>query len=138
LSPWYAEGLRFECLGCGRCCRGEPGAIWITPEENLRIPQYLSLDASEWRNRLTWKWVFVSIRERANGSCVFYDEETARCGIYPVRPAQCDLFPFWPSIMKCRENWDENARTCPGMNQGRLHTREEIETLLSRSPFPFL
>ena len=36
---WWEEGLRFTCLGCGRCCRGEPGAIFFTPEEEEKIAE---------------------------------------------------------------------------------------------------
>ncbi len=136
--PWYAGGVRFTCLGCGRCCRGEPGAIWVTPGEGKKIAEYLSLNAVAWRGSLTRRWVFPSIRERENGTCLFYDEPTSRCTIYSVRPTQCSLFPFWPSLMKSRENWDDHAISCPGMNSGRLYAREEIDGILAVAPFPFL
>ena len=32
-KPWYHEGLRFECTGCGDCCTGAPGYVWLTEEE---------------------------------------------------------------------------------------------------------
>ena len=33
LFPWFKEGLKFECQRCGRCCRGEPGVIWVNKKE---------------------------------------------------------------------------------------------------------
>ena len=32
-APWYADGLRFTCTMCGKCCTGEPGYVWTTDEE---------------------------------------------------------------------------------------------------------
>ena len=31
--PWFKEGLKFECQRCGRCCRGEPGVIWVNKKK---------------------------------------------------------------------------------------------------------
>ena len=30
---WYRDGLQFECTQCGNCCTGDPGYVWVTPEE---------------------------------------------------------------------------------------------------------
>ena len=135
-ETWWSEGVRFTCTGCGRCCRGEPGAIFFTPEEGERIREHLDMEPKEFeRVCVTRKWGRPSFRERRNGDCVFYNAETARCAIYPVRPAQCALFPFWPSVMESRAEWDRQARHCPGMNDGRLHSAEAIRALLDRTPF---
>ena len=32
-DPWYQQGLKFHCLGCGDCCTGEPGYVWVTKAE---------------------------------------------------------------------------------------------------------
>ena len=32
-KPWYHQGLRFECTGCGDCCTGAPGYVWVNKEE---------------------------------------------------------------------------------------------------------
>jgi Fe-S-cluster containining protein len=139
---WWSEGVRFTCLGCGRCCRGEPGAIFFTPEEENRIIEAIEIDGrklckQEFRERcVTLKWGRPSFIERAGGGeCVFYDAETARCKIYPLRPAQCVLFPFWHSVMDSKEDWTLEALRCPGMNEGRLHTAKEIHALLEQDPF---
>jgi hypothetical protein len=31
--PWYKDGLRFTCTGCGDCCTGAPGYVWVNKEE---------------------------------------------------------------------------------------------------------
>lgn len=136
---WYSLGVRFTCLGCGRCCRGEPGAIWMTPQEVLAMAEHLGMSEEEFRRRyMTFRWGRQSLRERPNGDCIMLDPESNRCLVYPVRPAQCLLFPFWPSVMSSEENWERESRRCPGMGEGRLWCLEEIEELLKSSPFPDL
>ena len=62
---WWEEGLRFTCLGCGRCCRGEPGAIYFTPEEEAAMAAFLGVDVGEFRNRfVTGKWRAPSLKEK--------------------------------------------------------------------------
>jgi Fe-S-cluster containining protein len=133
---WWKKGLFFECFGCGRCCRGEPGAIWFTPEEGEAIADYLGLSREAFfASSVISLEGRPSIRERRNGECIFLDPEKQRCQIYPVRPAQCALFPFWPSVLASPERWAIHARKCPGMNRGRLYQEEEILALLRKSPF---
>jgi Fe-S-cluster containining protein len=135
-GQWWNQGVRFTCIGCGRCCRGEPGAIFFTPEEGLRVRNFLGLDEKAFlRLYVTRKWGSPSFIERRNGDCIFYDAESSKCSIYSLRPAQCSLFPFWLSVMESREEWDRQAAQCPGMNEGRLYAPEEIRSLLERDPF---
>ncbi len=135
---WYKSGLRFQCIGCGRCCRGAPGYVWCSLREAERIAAYLGLPLLDFIKRylrsVDGDW---SLRERYNGSCIFYDEETARCTIYEVRPAQCRTFPFWPSIIVSRKMWESYARECPGMNRGRLYTADEIEKIAFGQPMAY-
>lgn len=127
-APWWSGGLRFQCLpGCGRCCGGEPGAIFFTPEEGERAAAHLGIDMEHLRVRyVTMRWGEPSFRERANGDCVFFDPELRQCAIYPVRPAQCRSFPFWEDVLASPEAWEAQARRCPGMGEGPLLSMEEI------------
>ncbi len=135
-KPWWEKGLFFSCLGCGRCCRGEPGSVWVNDHEIEAMAESLDLKADHFRelyirrgkNRLR-------LRERVNGDCVMHDRQSAGCLVYSSRPLQCRLFPFWPSILGSRENWKEYSACCPGMDQGRLWSSEEITALLAQSPF---
>jgi len=133
-APWYAWGLNFECLRCGRCCRGEPGYVWVTLAEISRIAAYLQTDrdglmASSVR-RVRRR---LSLRERPNGDCIFYADG---CTIYPVRPRQCRTFPFWPENLTSRRGWGRLADECPGIGHGRLWTRGEIDLLAGRARPP--
>ena len=97
---------------------------------------FLGTDEAEFRrDYVTLMWGRPSFAERPNGDCVFYDARNAKCAIYSVRPLQCALFPFWASVMESREEWDKEARRCPGMNDGRFHGLEEIRNALARDPF---
>ncbi|RRD64357.1 YkgJ family cysteine cluster protein [Fretibacterium sp. OH1220_COT-178] len=130
-SRWWSRGVRFSCVGCGRCCRGEPGAIFFTREEGARVREFLSVDEDAFRRRfVTLRWGRPSFIERSNGDCIFYRADEARCAVYPVRPAQCRLFPFWAEVMRSEDSWNAHARHCPGMNGGRLYSAPEIEALL--------
>ena len=85
--PWYADGLAFECTRCGACCTGDPGFVWVTEEELAAIAHFLGrplrevrdLHARKSRGRIT-------LREKANGDCVFFDRQKG-CTIYPGPPA---------------------------------------------------
>jgi len=133
---WWSEGVFFSCKGCGRCCRGEPGAIFFTFEEGERVRKFLGVEEAEFQRRyVTFMWGRPSFVERRNGDCVFYDTTGAKCVIYPFRPLQCVLFPFWASVMESKEEWDDQARHCPGMNDGRLHVADEILSSLAQNPF---
>lgn len=138
-KPWWQEGLYFSCIGCGRCCRGEPGAVWLSPGEIEAIAAHLGLEKGSFlRDFVVERRGRKSLKERPNWDCVMYDSENARCGIYSVRPLQCRLFPFWPSLLRTRQGWIERSLECPGMDQGRFWSAEKISTLLAQSPFPEL
>lgn len=127
-KPWYAGGLHFGCVACGSCCTGGPGYVWVNDEEIERIAAFLGLDRRRFRNRyLVLGFRGYSLREKANYDCVFLDG--GRCTIYPLRPRQCRSFPFWPEVLRSRSNWDRFAKSCPGMNHGRLYAIDEIEEI---------
>ena len=135
-EPWWSDGLFFSCLGCGRCCRGEPGAIWLTRAEEKKISQYLGIAEDLFISDFcTRKWGNLSIREKINGECVFYQPSSNKCGIYEFRPLQCRLFPFWPSLLCSRKNWENHASFCPGMNHGQYIAPDEIRKKLGLCPF---
>ena len=88
-EPWYQDGLAFECTRCGKCCTGAPGYVWVTAEDIQDIAAF----RGEPEPQTTGLYTRLaagrrSLRERANGDCVFWDRE-AGCTIYPVRPPQC-------------------------------------------------
>ena len=124
--PWFQDGLRFQCTQCGNCCTGDPGYVWVTPEEVQGIADLLGQPVEEVRAMYTRKAQGrVTLRERANGECVFWDKQ-AGCTVYSARPTQCRTWPFWESVTETKKTWDQTATHCPGMNQGPLISAEEI------------
>ena len=41
-------------------------------------------------------------------ACTFLNP-IGQCSIYDVRPIQCRTYPFWPSILKNKQTWEEEA-----------------------------
>jgi len=126
-APWFEKGLCFSCQpGCVRCCCGVPGDVFVTDEESRRIAAHLGIPVAEF-DRLYLRHYSSgkqSLVERPNGDCVLLDGKG--CSSYPVRPQQCRAYPFWPEIVKNPATWLREARRCPGVDVGELHSAEEI------------
>lgn len=125
VSPWFKQGLRFECQRCGRCCRGEPGVVWVNKREIEGIASFLGITREVFaRNYLRTINGCFSLLEYGNGDCIMYDNG---CKIYNVRPCQCRSFPFWKSNLESQSEWEKLNKTCPGIGKGELHTLKEIQ-----------
>ena len=125
---WYKDGLAFQCTGCGDCCSGDPGVVWVTNEEIQQIAEYVGLTETEMKLRFTRReGKKTTLTERDNGDCKFLDGGSRRCTIYPVRPQQCRTWPFWNSNLESPETWEEVKRACPGAGKGQLVQLEEIQ-----------
>ena len=128
-KPWYAEGLRFTCQRCGKCCSGPPGYVWVSEQERKRIAVYLAMELREFERRFCRQVLYKrSLKERPNGDCIFLAPEG--CRIYPVRPRQCRSFPFWSSTLSRSSQWNSLKLRCSGVGTGRLYSLEEIEDIL--------
>ncbi len=126
--PWYEVGLHFGCTGCGNCCTGAPGHVWVDEQDIQNIAACLDKPVGEIRLMHTRPARGrVSLTEFANGDCTFFDPATRRCRIYPVRPIQCRTWPFWRSNLSTPESWQQMSRGCPGAGQGDFVSLEEIE-----------
>jgi hypothetical protein len=134
VSCWYASGLAFECLRCGRCCAGpQEGYVWVSDEEVRALADFLGLEVNSvldcyvrrvgTRNSL--------VEEGQTKDCIFltFDGDArARCRVHPVRPTQCRTWPFWPSNLLDPDRWQRAAQGCAGINRGALHNLDEIRS----------
>jgi len=128
-QPWYAEGLRFSCLRCGDCCRGEPGYVWITEAEARAAAAHLGIEVADFhRHYVRQVGNRLSLIELPNGDCIFWSP--MGCDIYPVRPTQCRTFPFWAEYLSSERAWLQARRRCPGVGSGKLFSLEEIQSKL--------
>jgi len=105
------------CDTCeGRCCTGESGNIYVSPEEIAALAALLEMDENLFRTTYLVKRGYrLSIKERIVGmshDCVFFDRKAGGCSVYEARPLQCRTFPFWDYF---KTHLDELKRECPGI-----------------------
>ena len=131
-KPWYHRGLCFECTGCGACCTGAPGYVWVNRAEIEAMAAVLDMDVETFERRHVRRvGIRRSLVELPGGDCVFYDPDTRQCRVYRARPRQCRTWPFWGSNLESPEHWEQMAEGCPGANQGRRFALEEIQQRLA-------
>lgn len=127
-QPWYKDGLRFRCTGCGDCCTGAPGYVWVNKAEIAALAEHMGLAVEEFESRFVrGVGVRKSLYEHPNGDCVFFDGKTRRCTVYHLRPRQCRTWPFWESNVRTLEAWKETCESCPGSGTGQLYQLAQIE-----------
>jgi hypothetical protein len=118
--PWYREGLSFKCTGCGNCCTGAPGYVWVTPDEMSQIANHLKMPLNAFTRRYVRKvgsrYSLIEIRtlQPAVFRCVFLEER--KCSIYEVRPKQCRTFPWWKENLSSPEAWQRASQECEGIH----------------------
>lgn len=127
-EPWYAGGLRFQCTGCGDCCTGAPGYVWLNKQDIQMLAAEVGLEVAEFQARYVRSiGVRKSLTELPNGDCVFFDGQTRRCRVYSARPRQCRTWPFWDSNLRSPETWEATCAECPGSGKGKLYDIDSIE-----------
>jgi Fe-S-cluster containining protein len=134
-EPFYKDGLKFSCQRCSACCRFDPGFVNLSEQDLAALQTWSGLDRETVIT--TWcRWVnrgdgeeYLCLKEKADFDCILWDNG---CIAYESRPIQCSSYPFWASLVSDEDWWEANARDCPGINKGALHTREEIEDHLTR------
>ena len=95
----------FKCKRCGACCKWE-GPVRVSEDEILDIAHFLKIDPEEFvRNHtvLAPDRKSLSLMEKPDGSCVYYDDASKSCIINPVKPLQCSAFPYRWNF----PGWDE-------------------------------
>ncbi len=115
---WLGAGLAFRCTGCGDCCTGAPGFVWVNAEEIAALAAALGLSPEDTERQFVRRvGVRRSLFDLHNGDCVFFDAERRNCRVYDARPAQCRTYPFWQAHTESREAWDAVRRECEGARE---------------------
>lgn len=129
-KPWYQEGLRFKCTGCGGCCTGAPGYVWLSEEDISLLAKHLNLSREaflkQYARLIGGRY---SLKEDPrNYDCVFLKGGKA-CSVYVARPKQCRTFPFWKDALESPDAWKEEKARCEGIDHpdAPLIPIEEIE-----------
>jgi uncharacterized protein len=127
-EPWYKDGLRFTCTGCGDCCTGSAGYVWVNAEDIARMAAQVKLSVEDFEAEYVRQvGVRKSLIEYDNGDCVFFDNKSRKCNVYSSRPRQCRTWPFWESNVRTPEAWQETCEVCPGSGRGKLYQLEDIQ-----------
>ena len=132
-QPFYNKGLSFSCTRCSACCRHESGFVFLSENDVSRLVLELGMSPEKFIKAYC-RWIpsqdkseCLSLREKPNFDCILWD---SGCKVYTSRPLQCQAFPFWSNILRFEESWDWAGASCPGINQGKLYNKQEIEKIL--------
>ena len=115
-DPWFKEGLRFKCTGCGKCCTGSPGYVFLSPSDQKRLENHLSLDTKIFKEKYTQQVDsrLSLIDQPGSTGCIFLKDN--QCSVYEARPTQCRTFPWWIQMIDEPKNWEESKERCEGIN----------------------
>jgi len=130
-KPWYSKGLRFKCTGCGACCTGSPGVVWVNDQEIKELAEFLNLSIDAFSLQyLRLVGGRLSLKEMPkNYDCIFLKNK--KCSVYEVRPKQCRSFPWWLHQLESEKAWIEAKKFCEGIDHpdAPIFSSEEIQTL---------
>ncbi len=129
---FYSKGLHFSCTKCSDCCRLSPGVVYLSRQDLTKLCQWFKFTEEEFI-KIYCRWVMytdgeevLSLRETPAYDCILWRKDKG-CAAYGARPVQCSTYPFWSWMLESRKTWDECKKDCPGINEGTLWSRAEIE-----------
>lgn len=80
---------------------------------------YVGLSPAEFEARYVFRTKhLLRLRKPRHQQCHFLQNNG--CRVHSVKPVQCRTYPFWPEFLEYRDLWEEEAKKCPGINQGPL------------------
>jgi len=133
LPKWIDEGVKFKCTGCGACCTGSPGYVWLEDEDIERLQAHLNISKDELLKKYCRKLGdrYSLIEDDKTYDCTFLKDN--KCSLYGARPKQCRTYPFWSDVIKSKNSWDEEQIHCEGINHrdGKTFTKNDILKIIT-------
>ena len=128
-ETWFKEGLRFKCTGCGGCCTGSPGYVWLSEEDITALTNRLKISRDAFLKNYCMKVRGkYSLRDLApTYDCIFLKDRSS-CTVYEDRPKQCKKYPWWDDNLKNERAWKSERSYCEGIDhpEGKLFSEDEI------------
>ncbi len=115
-EPWFSEGLKFKCTGCGGCCTGSPGYVYLSHWDLEKLSEHFGITEEEFTKKYC-RFVdgqYALLEDALNYDCVFLRDK--KCTVYEARPIQCRTFPWWVYHLREPQDWENAAKRCEGIN----------------------
>src|SRR3990167_523579 len=115
IEPWFKGGLRFQCTGCGKCCTGPGGCVFLSQADLDRLANHFHLSAKEFARKYTRlvDGQYALLDKKGSSDCIFLQDR--QCSAYDARPAQCRTYPWWIYNLKSAKDWEREAKRCEGI-----------------------
>lgn len=128
--------VRFECTGCGNCCRGK-GQVYFTPDELKAAEDLMGLRGekrTEFREKFIHKKHKGLLVHNTNGRCMLLGDDN-RCSIYEARPLQCSTYPFWPAFFEDADEFAFLKDECEGIGRrgGKVYSELSIKRRINHT-----
>jgi Fe-S-cluster containining protein len=80
------------------------------------MAEFLKIPVEEFLKKYTRRvGTRLSLTEHPrNYDCVFLKGK--KCQVYGARPKQCRTFPWWPENLENKEQWEQTAARCEGID----------------------
>jgi Fe-S-cluster containining protein len=113
---WFDKGLHFQCTGCGKCCTGSPGYVFLSESDLQKAARYLNLSIQDFAKKYTRliEGTYALLDRARSDDCIFLKDNL--CSIYEARPTQCRTFPWWIQHLREPSDWEEASQRCEGIN----------------------
>ena len=119
----------FRCIRCGACCKWE-GPVRVSDREIDAIADFLGIDLQSFireYTRLTPDRRSLSLLEKEDGSCLYYDDAKRHAGSIPSSRNSAGIFrcagispPGTPSA-PARPLWKTKKTPDPGQGKNLLN-----------------
>lgn len=131
--PWLpAEGLKFKCTACGKCCTKLDGPVWVTKNDVTVMAHHLKLFEGSFMNKYVTLRRFkprdslgtaqvrrMVLKNRDQSTdCAFlvrHNKGKTSCSIYNARPVQCRTYPWWRDNLTDADAWEREKEHCEGV-----------------------